>query len=148
MTTAEEATGVVLAAKALNMPAVIGFTVETDGRLPSGMSLGEAITAVDHATDSWAAYFMINCAHPTHFADALDSSEPWTTRIRSIRANASMMSHEELNEAEALDAGDPADLAARYLSLREMLPRINVVGGCCGTDHRHIAAIAQALAPI
>jgi len=148
MTTAEEATGVVLAAKALNMPAVIGFTVETDGRLPSGMSLGEAITAVDNATDSWAAYFMINCAHPTHFADALDSSEPWTTRIRSIRANASMMSHEELNEAEVLDAGDPADLAARYLSLREMLPRINVVGGCCGTDHRHIAAIAQALAPI
>ena len=148
MTTAEEATGVVLAAKALNMPAVIGFTVETDGRLPSGQPLGEAITAVDNATDSWAAYYMINCAHPTHFADALDSSEPWTTRIRSIRANASMMSHEQLNEAEELDAGDPADLAARYLSLREMLPRINVVGGCCGTDHRHIAAIAQALAPI
>jgi homocysteine S-methyltransferase len=130
------------------MPVVIGFTVETDGRLPSGDSLADAITAVDAATGSWAAYYMVNCAHPTHFVDVLEPAAPWTARIRSVRANASTMSHDELNEAETLDSGDPVDLAARYLSLREMLPRINVVGGCCGTDHQHVAAIAEVLAPV
>lgn len=148
MTNVAEAIGIVAAAAALEMPVVIGFTVETDGRLPSGDSLADAITAVDAATDGWAAYYMVNCAHPTHFVDVLDPSAPWTTRIRSVRANASTMSHDELNEAEELDAGDPQDLAARYLSLREMLPRINVVGGCCGTDHHHVAAIAEVLAPL
>ena len=148
MTNVAEAIGIVAAAASLEMPVVIGFTVETDGRLPSGDSLADAITAVDAATGGWAAYYMVNCAHPTHFVDVLDPSAPWTTRIRSVRANASTMSHDELNEAEELDAGDPQDLAARYLSLREMLPRINVVGGCCGTDHQHIAAIAAAFAPI
>jgi S-methylmethionine-dependent homocysteine/selenocysteine methylase len=148
MTNVPEATGIVAAAAARDMPVVIGFTVETDGRLPSGDSLGEAITAVDAATDGWAAYYMVNCAHPTHFVDVLDPDAPWTARIRSVRANASTMSHDELNEAEELDSGDPEDLAARYVSLREMLPRINVVGGCCGTDHHHVAAIANALAPV
>ncbi len=148
MTNVDEAIGIVAAAAALEMPVVIGFTVETDGRLPSGDSLADAITAVDAATDGWAAYYMVNCAHPTHFVDVLDPSAPWTARIRSVRANASTMSHDELNEAEELDAGDPVDLAARYLSLREMLPRINVVGGCCGTDHHHVAAIAEVLAPL
>jgi S-methylmethionine-dependent homocysteine/selenocysteine methylase len=148
MTNVQEATGIVAAAAARDMPVVIGFTVETDGRLPSGDSLGDAITAVDAATDGWAAYYMVNCAHPTHFVDVLDPDAPWTARIRSVRANASTMSHDELNEAEELDSGDPDDLAARYLSLREMLPRINVVGGCCGTDHHHVAAIANALAPV
>jgi len=143
MTTSEEATGVVAAAQRLQMPVVIGFTVETDGRLPSGMPLGEAIASVDGATDSWAAYYMVNCAHPTHFVDALDPHQAWTARIRSIRANASTMSHAELNEAEALDSGDMHDLAQWYSTLRQALPRINVLGGCCGTDHRHIAAIAQ-----
>jgi S-methylmethionine-dependent homocysteine/selenocysteine methylase len=148
MTNVEEATGIVAAAAEMEMPVVIGFTVETDGRLPSGDSLGDAIAAVDAATGGWAAYYMVNCAHPTHFVDVLDPDAPWTARIRSVRANASTMSHDELNEAEELDSGDPEDLAARYLSLRELLPRINVVGGCCGTDHHHVAAIAKALAPI
>jgi S-methylmethionine-dependent homocysteine/selenocysteine methylase len=118
---------------------VISFTVETDGRLPSGQSLQEAIAEVDAAAD--VAYYMINCAHPTHFLAALDG--PWVERIRGIRANASTLSHAELDEAETLDAGDPADLGARYAALP--LPHLNVVGGCCGTDHRHIAAIAAEL---
>lgn len=148
MTNVPEAIGIVASAAERDMPVVVGFTVETDGRLPSGESLGDAINAVDAATDGWAAYYMVNCAHPTHFVDVLDPHAPWTARIRSVRANASTMSHDELNEAEELDSGDPEDLAARYVSLREMLPRINVVGGCCGTDHHHVAAIANALAPI
>jgi S-methylmethionine-dependent homocysteine/selenocysteine methylase len=144
MTYAEEAIGVARAAAAEGMPAAISFTVETDGRLPSGQPLAEAIAQVD--ADTAPAYYMINCAHPTHFADALAGGGPWTERIRGLRANASTCSHAELDEATELDEGDPADLGARYAALRSRLPNLNVVGGCCGTDHRHVAAIRDAWA--
>jgi S-methylmethionine-dependent homocysteine/selenocysteine methylase len=143
MTYADEATGLTRAAQAAGIPVAISFTVETDGRLPSGQPLGEAIAEVDAATDAGPAYYMINCAHPTHFADALDARA--AERVRGLRANASTMSHAELDEAEELDDGDPADLAARHAELREQLPALAVVGGCCGTDHRHVAEISRAL---
>ena len=142
MTYADEAIGVSRAARDAGLPAAISFTVETDGRLPSGQSLGEAIAQVE--ADAPPAYFMINCAHPTHFEDAVSGGEPWTERIRGLRANASAKSHAELDEATELDAGDPADLGARYAGLRASLPRLNVLGGCCGTDHRHVAAVCGA----
>jgi S-methylmethionine-dependent homocysteine/selenocysteine methylase len=138
MTYADEAVGIARAARAANLPVAISFTVETDGRLPSGQPLGEAIEQVD--AESPPAYFMVNCAHPTHFAGVLDG--PWRERIRGIRANASTMSHEELDAATELDQGDPAELAAQYAELRKALPNANVLGGCCGTDDRHVAAIA------
>jgi S-methylmethionine-dependent homocysteine/selenocysteine methylase len=141
MTYVEEALGVARAAQAAGMPSAISFTVETDGRLPSGQALGEAVQQVDDETGSAPAYYMINCAHPTHFEDALPDGEPWTERVRGLRANASTKSHAELDEAEELDIGDPADLGERYAALRASLPRLNVLGGCCGTDHRHVAAI-------
>jgi S-methylmethionine-dependent homocysteine/selenocysteine methylase len=143
MTYAEEAIGVVRAATGYGMPVAISFTLETDGRLPSGETLRDAITQVDDATGAAPAYYMINCAHPSHFADVL-SGGPWVDRIRGLRANASVLSHAELDEADALDEGDPRDLAARYAALRERLPRLSVLGGCCGTDLRHVAAIAEA----
>jgi S-methylmethionine-dependent homocysteine/selenocysteine methylase len=142
MTYAEEAIGVTRAAMRAGLPVAISFTVETDGRLPTGQTLGAAIEQVDDATDAAPAYYMINCAHPTHFEDALDG--PWLERVRGLRANASRLSHAELDEATELDAGDPLDLGARYAALRSKLPNLNVVGGCCGTDHRHVAAIAGA----
>jgi S-methylmethionine-dependent homocysteine/selenocysteine methylase len=144
MTYADEATGVAQAASDAGLPSVISFTLETDGRLPNGQGLGEAIEAVDEATSGAPAYYMINCAHPTHFDDVLGTDEPWRDRILGLRANASMMSHDELDEAEELDDGDPADLGARYAALRPRLPSLNVLGGCCGTDHRHVAAIRDA----
>jgi homocysteine S-methyltransferase len=140
----DEAIGIALAAQRGGLPAVISFTVETDGRLPSGTSLADAIEATDKATDAYATHYMINCAHPTHFEHVLDTDAPWATRIGGLRANASRLSHEELDEAETLDAGDPDDLAARYAALRTALPALHVVGGCCGTDHRHVAQIASA----
>ena len=141
---ANEAIGIVRAAGRSGLPVVISFTVETDGRLPSGQTLGEAIEQVDAETAGGAAYFMVNCAHPTHFAHVLEPA-PWLERMRGVRANASKLSHAELDEAEELDAGDPAELASDYVELRSLLPNLNVVGGCCGTDHRHVDAICAAV---
>jgi S-methylmethionine-dependent homocysteine/selenocysteine methylase len=146
MTHSAEAIGIVDAARAVGLPVVISFTVETNGELPSGEALGVAIETVDAATDACAAYYMVNCAHPTHFASVFDPLQPWMGRIRGIRANASRMSHDELDEAEELDRGDPAELAALYRELRETHPQLTVLGGCCGTDHHHIAAISEACA--
>jgi homocysteine S-methyltransferase len=140
----EEGVGVAAAAAERGVPAVVGFTVETDGRLPSGTPLGEAIEQVDEATGSSVAWFMVNCAHPEHIAAGQPgASEPWQVRVGALRANASRQSHAELDEAEELDAGDPDELAGGYLDLREQFPDIRVVGGCCGTDIRHVSAIAN-----
>lgn len=136
-----EAIGIVDAAKDADIASTIGFTVETDGALPSGKPLGEAIAEVDRATDEAAAYFMVNCAHPTHFAEVFSAPGPWD-RIRAIRANASRMSHEELDNSEELDRGDEAELAAGYHMLMAGLPKLAVVGGCCGTDISHLQAIS------
>ena len=144
MTYADEAVGVVRAAQAVGLPVVISFTVETDGRLPSGQPLREAIEEVDARTDGVAAYFMVNCAHPSHFYDVLEPGSGWTDRICGLRANASRLSHAELDEAEELDEGDPEELANEYVALRERLPRLTVLGGCCGTDHRHVDAMSKA----
>ena len=144
LTYPDEAIGIARAAGKLGIPVVISFTVETDGRLPGGTSLGDAIEEVDAETDGSPAYFMINCAHPTHFADALEEGAAWVRRVGGIRANASKMSHAELDESEVLDEGDPVELGEDYRALRPRLPPVSVVGGCCGTDHRHIAAIADA----
>ena len=139
----DEAIGITRAADAAGMPVAISFTLETDGRLPTGESLKEAIVAVDRATGGAPAYFMINCAHPSHFADVLDADETWMKRIRGLRANASHRSHAELDAATELDAGSPIELGRQYRELLQKHPQINVLGGCCGTDHRHVAAIAR-----
>ncbi len=139
----EEGIGIALAARAEGMPMAIGFTVETDGRLPSGETLPDAIGRVDRATGNTPAYYMINCAHPTHFDD-LPGDGPWRNRIRAVRANASSMSHAELDEATVLDEGDPRELASQYLELAKGLPKLRILGGCCGTDHRHVAEICRA----
>jgi S-methylmethionine-dependent homocysteine/selenocysteine methylase len=144
MTYPDEAIGVARAARSAGMPVAISFTVETDGRLPSGHALGEAINAVDEATAGGPAYYMLNCAHPTHFVGALDPVAGWAARVRGLRANASKQSHAELDAAPELDDGDPVELGAWYAALRHLLPRLTVLGGCCGTDHRHVDAICRA----
>ncbi len=144
MTYADEAEGILRAAHAVGVPAVVSFTVETDGRLPNGQPLREAIEQVDENSSPGARTFMVNCAHPTHFERVLTGDGHWLHRIGGVRANASTMSHEELDAAEELDSGDPEDLGERYRALRERLPALHVLGGCCGTDHRHIQAIIEA----
>jgi S-methylmethionine-dependent homocysteine/selenocysteine methylase len=143
MTNANEAIGITRAAAKAGLPVVVSFTVETDGRLPTGQSLVDAICEVDIVTAKAPAYYMINCAHPTHFQEVL-GNEPWTRRIGGLRANASKRSHRELNDSPDLDAGNPVELGAEYRELLRRHPQINVLGGCCGTDHRHIECIALA----
>lgn len=140
----EEAIGIARAAQALNMPSSISFTVETDGKLVGGRSLRDAVETVDRETGSAPAYYMVNCAHPTHFEQALSVDEPWMGRLFGAKANASTKSHAELDESVTLDAGDPLDLGRRYRKLRETYPGLRILGGCCGTDERHVAAICEA----
>ncbi|WP_022956119.1 homocysteine S-methyltransferase family protein [Perlucidibaca piscinae] len=145
----EEAAGITLAARRVNMPVVISFTVETDGKLPTGQSLGDAITSIDELSAGYPAYYMINCAHPSHFDTVVRGSDPWTARIRGLRANASRMSHAELNECSELDVGNPAQLGREYADLKQQqLRQLNVIGGCCGTDHRHVEQLALACLPL
>jgi len=144
MTNVEEAIGITQAAVAADIPVVISFTVETDGRLPSGQALSDAVVQVDAVTDGAPAYYMVNCAHPTHFAQVLEAGGDWTSRIRGLRTNASTKSHAELDESETLDAGDPVDLGRRHAALRSVLPGLVVLGGCCGTDSRHVDEVVGA----
>ena len=144
MTYAEEAIGIVRAANKSGMPVMIGFTVETDGKLPSGGLLKDAIARVDAATDNYPLYYMINCAHPTHFKQVINPDATWVNRIYAVRANASIKSHAELNESAVLDEGDPVDLGKQYKELRGIMPKLHILGGCCGTDPRHVDEIAKA----
>jgi homocysteine S-methyltransferase len=141
----EEAIGVAIASRECGIPAVISFTVETDGNLPSGETLEEAIRRTDAETDGYPAYYMINCAHPTHFMDALDGTDDWRKRIRGVRTNASRRSHAELDGSNDLDAGDPLELGELHVRIKEAMPWISVLGGCCGTDLRHVACICDAV---
>lgn len=147
LTGINEAIGIARAARSNGIPCAISFTVETDGHLVKGETLREAIETVDRETQDAPVYFMINCAHPAHFEQALQAGEPWMARIHGVRANASARSHAELDESETLDAGDPFDLGQRYRRLRSAFPAMRILGGCCGTDHRHAAAICEACVP-
>lgn len=148
MTNINEALGITQAATEQNIPVAISFTVETDGCLPTGMPIKDAVKKIDVETHSAPAYYMINCAHPTHFDFVLPQGETWVQRIRGIRANASCLSHQELDEAEGLDMGNPEELGTQYRNLREVHPQITVLGGCCGTDHRHISSVSSACTAI
>lgn len=145
MTNVPEAVGIARAAAKRDLPCVISFTVETDGRLPSGETLAEAIVRTDKETDSAPLYYMINCAHPEHFQGVLDKDATWIRRVGGVRANASRMSHEELDNSETLDDGNPEEFGSLHLELAGMLPALRVVGGCCGTDHRHVGCVSDHL---
>ena len=142
---AAEGLGIAQAAKDAGLPVVLSFTVETDGTLPDGSHLGEVVESIDATTDGYVRYYGVNCAHPDHIAPAVAGGAGWTARIGTVRANASRRSHAELDATTTIDDGDPWELAADYSTLRAALPGLTVVGGCCGTDVRHVRAIADAV---
>jgi homocysteine S-methyltransferase len=124
---------------------VISFTLETDGRIPTGETLEEAINLVDAATNGAPLYYMINCAHPHHFSHIITEGSDWLGRLGGIRAHASRLSHAELGSAESLDEGDLDEFGALHVELNQLLPNLKVVGGCCGTDHRHVGCVPRHL---
>lgn len=133
-----EAIGVVRAARAARAQVGISFTVETDGRLPDGTALNDAIAQVDAvAAPDW---FGVNCAHPIHIREALDGGE-WQARLTTLRPNASTLTHAELDVMEELDSGDQDLLARTTAELRELVPSFTTVGGCCGTDASHVSRL-------
>lgn len=138
MTYPDEAIGIARAAERAGVAHVISFTLETDGRLACDLALHEAIAAVDAATGGSPLFYMVNCAHPTHFNASLPG--PLRDRIGGVRANASRLSHAELDEATELDDGDPVEFGALYAEFPRLLPKLRIIGGCCGTDHRHVAS--------
>jgi len=143
-----EAVGIVKAVRDLGLPVVISFTLETDGNLPTGEPLGEAISRTDELTDGGPTFYMVNCAHPTHVGPAVAGSGGWRERVRGLRCNASRLSHDELDQAEELNSGDPVDFGIQHRRLRTSLPNVRVLGGCCGTDRSHVAQLRDAwLAP-
>jgi S-methylmethionine-dependent homocysteine/selenocysteine methylase len=144
----EEAIGITLAAKTTGLPVAISFTVETDGRLPTGQTLEEAIGMVDEKTGKTPVYYMVNCAHPTHFAHVVDAQATWAKRVRGIRVNASTKSHAELDQAQELDAGNPSELGQQCARLQNQWPSLNILGGCCGTDEQHIEEMCKAMRSI
>lgn len=144
----EEAIGITQAAQGADMPVAISFTLETDGNLPSGDTLKAAIEQVDEATSGYPSYYLINCAHPVHVEHILAAEGSWLDRIHGLRANSSRKSHAELNESTELDIGNPVELGTQYAHLKKQLSHLNVMGGCCGTDHRHVEQIAQACTPL
>jgi S-methylmethionine-dependent homocysteine/selenocysteine methylase len=148
MNNPDEAIGVVRAAREVGLPVVVSFTVQTDGSLRTGETLPAAIQRVDLATGSYPAYFMIDCAHPTHFMHVLAAREAWVARIHGLRVNASPQPGAEMNDARGPERGDPVTLGRQLAMLTSVLPDLNVLGGCCGTDLEHIEEIARACAPI
>lgn len=145
MTEPAEALGVVRAARAAGVPVAVSFTVDTDGRLPDGTTLRDAVLAVDAAeAPDW---YGVNCAHPLHVSPALappgtdQHDTSWAARIASFRPNASTLSHAELDEMSELDTGDLNLLTRSTDELRAHIPGLRVVGGCCGTDVGHVAAL-------
>ena len=147
LTYAEEAIGIVRAAKTVHLPCVISFTVETDGKLPSGQSLKDAIEQCDRETAGGPVYYMINCAHPTHFEAELRKGGAWRERLRGLAANSSKRSHAELDSSPDLDIGNPAELGEDYRRLRTFLPQLTILAGCCGTDTRHVEHICRSCLP-
>ena len=138
----EEAIGLARAAKSADMPVVVSFIASNRGRLRGGETLEEAITRVDAATGNTPKYYMINCTHPTEFEPGLTPGD-WTLRLGGFMPNAVAMETLDLCKLGHLEDGDPRELGAQMAGLALRFPHINVWGGCCGTDGRHIGEITR-----
>jgi homocysteine S-methyltransferase len=138
-----EAIGVIRAANAAGIPIGVSLTLTPEGRLRSGPSLREAVERVEEATEGGAAWFGTNCSHPLEFEPALADAGPWLERLRYVRPNAARMEKIALCSLGHLEDGDPVELGEQMAEVARMLPRTDIIGGCCGTDERHLAEIAR-----
>jgi S-methylmethionine-dependent homocysteine/selenocysteine methylase len=138
-----ESIGVIRAGVAAGLPVGVSLSLTTEGRLRSGPSLREAIEAIEEATDGAAAWFGTNCAHPVEFEPAFADAGSWFDRLRYIRPNAAKMDKIALCSLGHLEDGDPVELGGEMGEIARRFPRADILGGCCGTDERHLSEIAQ-----
>ena len=138
-----EAIGVIRAAKGAGMPIGVSLTLTPEGRLRSGPTLREAVETVDEVTAGAAAWFGTNCSHPLEFEPAIADAGPWLDRLRYIRPNAAKMDKIALCSLGHLEDGDPEELGEQMGDVVRRLPRADIIGGCCGTDERHLSEIAR-----
>jgi homocysteine S-methyltransferase len=140
-----EARGMAKTLSDLRIPYVISFVIRPDGTLLDGTPLHRAIDQIDSTTEHPPFFYLINCVHPSVFARGLgretEISKSIRKRVLGLQANTSSRSPEELDGLEQLDGSDPDKFAEEMLDLHHQFG-IKVIGGCCGTDHRHIHAIA------
>ena len=132
----DEASGIVSATVAVT------FTIETDGRLPPGKRLGDAICEVEEATDGYPSNSLIYCAHPNHFAHVLRGNR--TQRVMGLRANVSRMNPAEPDALDTLDDSNPFELGHSNAGPSMLLPNLTAMGGFHRTDHRPVAATCEA----
>ena len=140
-TSADEAIGVVRAARAQRLPVIVSF-------MPGGPDepgLGSMIRRVDDATDGYPVCYGLNCSHPLEFGPQLEHGGEWTRRIGVLRPNASSKDKVELCQIGHLERGDPVDLARRMGELAQRMPHVSAWGGCCGTWDEHLELIAAAV---
>lgn len=140
-----EAVGAVRAAGRVGLPIGVSLTLSSEGRLRSGPTLREAVEAIDAETGGAAAWMGTNCSHPMEFFPALDDAGPWLDRLRYFRPNAAMMDKLALCKLGHLEDGDPVELGGQMADLALRLPRADILGGCCGTDERHLGEIARSV---
>lgn len=137
-----ESIGFVRAAQDVGIPVGISLTLTPEGVMRSGPSLQQAVEEIDAATDGAAAWFGTNCAHPVEFEPALNGGA-WTDRLRYVRPNASKMDKIALCKLGHLEDGDPEELGGQMADLKRRFPQADILGGCCGTDERHLGEIAR-----
>ena len=146
-TSAEEAIGLICAARAHGLPIIFSFMPDAAGGSEAQPTLRDMIEQVDAATDCYALFYGINCSHPREFEPLLGSGGDWLGRIGMLRPNASSKEKVELCQIGRLERGDPIDLAAHMGRLAQRMPNVIAWGGCCGTWDEHLELIAQAVAP-
>jgi S-methylmethionine-dependent homocysteine/selenocysteine methylase len=142
-----EAVGLSRAAAAAGLPLSLSFMVDASGTVLTGLTLQDAVEAVDaEAGDARPDFYGVNCSHPDEFEPALTPG-PWLERVRSLRPNASRADKQSLCTIGHLESGDPEELGRQVGALVRRLPHVDVVGGCCGTWDDHLRAMAEQLRP-
>lgn len=139
-----EAVGVARAARAEGLPLAMYFSLDSSSRLNTGPSLRDAVIETDSQTGNAPLFYGLNCSHPVEFEPALEPGD-WIDRLRSIRPNASKMEKIALCKLGHLEDGDPDELGAQMGDLARRYPHMDIMGGCCGTDERHLSRIAEAV---
>lgn len=142
----KEAAGMAAVMAECGLPYIISFIIRPSGKLLDGTPLVEAIAEIDVSVSPQPTAYMLNCVHPANarrtIAAGPNNSAQLKSRLIGLQGNASRMSPEELDGRVELDADPPERWARAMLSLHDDFD-MRILGGCCGTDNRHIARLVE-----